>query len=69
MLKETATLKTRIAFAALAFVCTVPLAHAQIVIQTPQLPGVRVDPDRRDPRAESEREAYWRQRHENERAV
>lgn len=57
-------MKIRIALAALAFVCAAPLAHAQIVIQTP---GVRVEPDRRDPRADGPREEYWRQHRENER--
>ena len=57
-------MKIRIALAALAFVCVAPLAHAQVVIQTP---GIRVVPDQRDPRANGPREEYWRQRQENER--
>lgn len=57
-------MKLRLALAALAFVCAAPLAHAQIVIQTP---GLRVEPERRDQRVAEQREEYWRQRRENER--
>jgi hypothetical protein len=63
-LQRTFNMNIRIALASLAFVCAAPLAHAQIVIQTPQFPGVqRVEPDRRDQRAAQEREEYWRRQH------
>ena len=47
---------------ALAVVTAIPLAsQAQIVIQTPNIPGITT------PRREPERDDYWRHQRENER--
>ncbi len=49
------------ALVALALLTAIPVAaNAQIVIQTPNIPGITT-------RAEPDREDYWRYRRENER--
>jgi len=57
----------RFVLAGLALITAAPAAQAQIVIQTPQIPGFnRIEPQRQDLRREPEREEYWRRRRDNE---
>ncbi len=59
----------KIIIAALALLVAVPVAHAQVIIQAPGLPGfVRGEPDRPGEywrrQREGERENEWRRREE-----